>query len=48
LRKKKSECFDAFMLRQASAERKNSHDIKTPPFVLSEVEGLLKSFSATC
>jgi len=34
------------MLREPQHERKILNDIKTPPFVLSTVEGLRRSFSA--
>jgi hypothetical protein len=34
------------MLRGPQHERKIPNDIKTPPFVLSTVEGLRRSFSA--
>jgi hypothetical protein len=33
------------MLRVTQHERKNINDIKSPPFVLSSVEGLRKRFS---
>jgi hypothetical protein len=36
------------MLREPQHERKILRDFKTPPFVLSTVEGLRESFSATC
>jgi len=36
------------MLREPQHERKILKDSKTPPFVLSTVEGLRESFSATC
>src|SRR3990172_1021583 len=35
------------MLREPQHERKILNDIKTPPFVLSTVEGLRQSFSTT-
>jgi hypothetical protein len=46
--KKGSECFEGLMLRQAQQNRENPDDIKTPPVVLSTVEGLRRSFSAAC
>jgi hypothetical protein len=36
------------MLREPQHERKTRNDIKSPPFVLSTVEGLREGFSATC
>jgi hypothetical protein len=36
------------MLREPQHERKILNDIRTPPFVLSTVEGLRQSFSAAC
>jgi hypothetical protein len=36
------------MLREPQHERKILNEIKTPPFVLSIVEGLRQSFSAAC
>jgi hypothetical protein len=36
------------MLREPQHERKIVNDIKTPPFVLSPVEGLRESFSTAC
>jgi hypothetical protein len=36
------------MLRVPQHERNNIKDIKSPPFVLSGVEGLREHFSATC
>src|SRR6266508_3425082 len=38
----------SLMLRQAQHERKILNDIKSPPFVLSTVEGLRQSFSGAC
>jgi hypothetical protein len=36
------------MLRESQHERESLNDIKSPPFLLSTVEGLRQSFSAAC